>query len=102
MKIWTMDGCSYNCVQLVHKLSIPDILTYHNLFSLQPQSLKKQWLLDYFQMNTQSSSETNHSVCGQPVCYQVWLSILGISQSYYYKVRSLFKSGIVKRNTQVS
>lgn len=98
--VWKMDGCKNNCVQLVHKLSIVDILTYHHQFSELPKNSKKQWILDFLKMNT-SSDETAYSICGKQVCFQVWLTILGLSQSYFYKVRSLFRCGIVNAHLKV-
>lgn len=92
-----MDGCKKNCAQLVHKLSVIDILKFHEMYTT---SVKKQWLLDYFAMNS-SGPEIFYSICGKSVCFEVWLSVLGISQSYYYKVKSLFKDGVVKLNSEV-
>ena len=100
-----MNGCSVNCVQLVHKLAVVDILIYHELFSQLPKSSKKQWVLDYLKMNTptgSSNEETRFNICGQTVCNQVWLGILGLSQSYYYKVRALFRNGVVNVTMEVS
>lgn len=110
MKIWNMDGCSSKCIQSVHKLGIYDILTYHDIFAQLPKSVKGQWLLDFFRMNTSrvshdlenSTCTTNYIVCGKSVCFEVWMSILGVSQSYYYKSYSLFKSGVLKAHTEVS
>lgn len=102
MEIWNMNGCTTKCIQNVHKLSIIDLLTYHELFSLLPKAAKRQWLLDYFHMNTsRGMSITNYSICGQSVCKLGWINTLGLSQSYYYKVFSLFKSGVRKANIEV-
>lgn len=96
-----MDGCNDSCVQRLHNISIPDIISYHNLFTELPRYGKKQWLLDYFKMNTSVNGETIYSICGHPVCFQVWLNTLGLSQSYFYKIRSMFKSGILQGNSEV-
>lgn len=97
MNVWRMDGCNKSCVQVVHQLSISDVLKFHDIYTNTPKSMKKQWLLNYFHINT-SGSETSYSICGKSVCFEVWLSTLGICQSYYYKVRAMFTSGVVKLN----
>jgi hypothetical protein len=48
---------------------------------------KDQWLLNYFHIDT-SGSGTSYSICGKPVCFEVWLSTLGLCQLYFYKVKS--------------
>ena len=99
--ILKMDGCGSRCAQQIHSLKIQDIISYHSLFHDLPTHGKKQWLLDYFKMNTPSSGETIYLVCGQPVCFPIWVNTLGLSRSYYYKIYSLFKSGIIRGNSEV-
>lgn len=98
--MWKTNGCRNNCAQLVHQLSVADIIKYHDIYIQIPRSVKKQWLLNFFHFNT-SGLETSYSVGGKPVCFEVWLSTTGICQSYYYKVKSIFKSGVVKLSSHV-
>ena len=91
-----MNGCGERCAATKHFLSPTDILRYHEHFSGLPQMAKKQWILDYFIMT--SSGEAEHFdtpllICGKSVCQPLWLSTLGISQSHFYSVRTLFLQG---------
>lgn len=91
-----MNGCGEKCAVAKHYLSPTDILRYHGHFTGLSSVAKKQWLLDYFIMT--SSGEAEHMatpllICGKSVCLPLWLATLGISQSHYFRVRSLFLQG---------
>lgn len=99
-----VNGCGEDCAVTKHHLDIADTLRYHEHFDSHTQTAKKQWVLDYLVMNSSGEGEqhTIHFlVCGKPVCLTVWLATLGVSQSYFYGVRSLFLRGHKQLISQV-
>ena len=57
---------------------------------------EKQWLLDYFIMNSSAQSkqaELTYMICGKSVCFKLWVATLDISNSYFYSVKRLFLNG---------
>ena len=99
-----MNGCGEKCATRTHNLSPIDTLRYHEHFDSLSQMAKKQWLLDYFIMTSSSKEEQIDMpllICGKEVCLPLWLATLGISQSYYYSVRTLFLRGHKRLVSQV-
>ena len=96
LEVLHMNGCGEQCASTKHHLSPTDALRYHEHFDSLSQMAKKQWLLDYFIMTSSGKGkelDIPHLVCGKEVCLPLWLATLGISQSYYYSVRTLFLRG---------
>ena len=92
LAVASMTGCCESCCSEKHDLSPMDILQSHEHVSGLSSASKKQWLLDYFWMNS-SGTDTRLLVCGRTVCLPLWLATLDISMSQYYSVRSLFQKG---------
>ena len=96
LEVANMNGCGERCAVTKHFLYPTDILRYHEHFTSLPQMTRKQWLLDYFIMTSSGEPEgldTPLLICGKSVCLPLWLNTLGISQSYFYSVRTLFLQG---------
>ncbi len=96
LEVMQMNSCGENCAIQKHHLSPTDILKYHEHFDSLSQMAKKQWLLDYLIMNSSGEGEQLDIpllICGKGVCLTLWLATLGISQSYFYGVRTLFLRG---------
>ena len=96
LTVLCLDGCSAQCATAAHHLLPTDILRYHEHFTGLSPFAKKQWLLDYFVMNSSGTGEQleiPYYICGKRVCFQLWIKTLGISQSHFYNVRSLFLKG---------
>lgn len=94
--VMTVNGCGESCASKIHNLSPVDVLRYHDHFDSLSQLAKKQWMLDYFIMTSSGEGEQREIpflICGKAVCLQLWIATLGISQSYYYSVRTLFLRG---------
>ena len=99
-----MNGCGAACATTKHMLSPVDILRYNGHFSELSSISKKQWLLDYFIMNSSTEGdelETPYLICGKPVCLSLWVATLNISLSHFYHMRSLFRQGHVSIVIQV-
>ena len=91
-----MHGCSIKCATTTHHLLPTDVLRYHEHFAALSQVAKKQWLLDYFIMNSSVQSkqaELAYMICGKSVCFKLWVATLDISNSYFYSVKRLFLNG---------
>lgn len=93
LEVARMSGCGECCATTRHHLDPLDILRYHNHFASLSTITKKQWVLDYFIMNSSCESETPYFICGKVVCLSLWVATLDISLSYFYNVRSLYQQG---------
>ena len=93
--ILKMNGCSQNCATKVHMINEYDILIAHSQFSsksIQEQSL---WIIQYFDTHCPSSSngekdikKMSFYIQGRVVCLPIWLQILAISTSRFYRIRN--------------
>lgn len=89
-----VNGCAESCATSKHNLTHIDLLRYHSHYSTLPSAAaKKQWLLDYFIMNSSPTSEVSYFICGKSVCQTLWIAALGISSAHFYRVRSMFRQG---------
>ena len=85
------DGCSRQYCHNVHGVSVLDILTYNAYLNQLPKPARRKWLLDYITTHSSVSSEKlpeiSFFVCGKAVCEVIWIATLGISSSFFYRIR---------------
>lgn len=98
LHVLSLNGCSPSCASCVHNLQPGDIQFFHIHFNSCCHSSQNQWLLEYFNANCSRHSQRdlhNYIICGKPVCQKVWLSVLGLSSTRYYRIHSLYMEGKV-------
>ena len=99
-----MHGCSRQCCHNVHGVSALDILTYNAYFNQLPKPARRKWLLDYITTHSSVSSEKlpeiSFFVCGKAVCQVIWIATLGISSSFFYRIRQKAFSGSISIVTE--
>ena len=102
LHVLSLDGCNPSCTTHVHNLQPGEIQFFHTHFASRCHSSQNQWLLEYFNSNCSRDSHSKaHSyiICGKPVCQKVWLSVLGLSLTRYYRIHSLYMEGKVMVET---
>lgn len=96
LSILAMKGCSEGCATSVHSLQPGEILFFHGNFSARTIHQQNQWLLEYLNSNgSHEDMRFSFVVCGKLVCLPLWLSILGVSQRRFYRLRGEFMAGKV-------
>ena len=98
--IHDMNGCSRQCCQNTHNLSVLDIMQYRAYFNELPKNAKCKWILDFIATHSsyQAASklpDISYTICGKKVCQNVWIATLGISSSFFYCIRKKFLNGSV-------
>ena len=98
--IHDMNGCSRQCCQNTHNLSVLDIMQYRAYFNELPKNAKRKWILDFIATHSsyQAASklpDISYTICGKKVCQNVWIATLGISSSFFYCIRKKFLNGSV-------
>ncbi|XP_065895157.1 uncharacterized protein [Dysidea avara] len=92
-----LNGCKEKCATTQHGLTEYDILSDHCGFDGKTQPEQNNWISQYFGTHCPSSSDgskdiknTLYIVRGKPVCLKVWLAVLSLSTSRFYRLRQLF------------
>ena len=93
-----LNGCKEKCATTQHGLTEYDILSDHCGFDGKTQPEQNNWISQYFGTHCPSSSSdgskdiknTLYIVRGKPVCLKVWLAVLSLSASRFYRLRQLF------------
>ncbi len=90
-----LNGCSPNCTTAVHGLTELDVLRAHSLFSNKNTQEQNKWILEYFNTHCPSDPSSGEKlpknlayvVGGKNVCISVWLQVLPLSLSRFYRLR---------------
>ncbi len=99
--VMKMSGCSEECcVTTVHGLTELDILCAHSNFSDMSANEQNTWIIQYLcthcQMNEDSQDKdtkgVQYIITGKSVCQSVWLGVLGLSLSRFYRLRKEFEA----------
>ena len=91
------NGCIVNCAKTLHQLNDYEILSAHTQFSTLSGQQKNVWLAKYFTFNCPRDADgqkdikkIQYLIHGKEVCLSLWLEILSLSSSRYYRVRKDF------------
>lgn len=96
--VMRMQCCSAESASSVHNLLPGEIGFFNANFNSRSHHSQNQWMLEYLNSNCSRHSESpsfSFIVCGKPVCQQLWLSVLNVSQARFYRIRSLYLEGKV-------
>lgn len=92
--ILEMTGCAELCATKVHNLTEFDILRAHHYFDNKTLKEQNQWIIEYFTSHCPSSATGENDVKsityviqGRSVCMKVWLEVLSVSSSRFYRLR---------------
>jgi len=95
--ILSFNGCTAECAKRCHQLNEYEILNAHAMFSALSGQQKNMWLVNYFSfhcprdINGQKDIKSmQFQVHGKEVCHNLWLEILALSTSRFYRVRKDF------------
>lgn len=97
--VLSMSGCGQNCAATIHNIGEFDILSYHYYFTQLPKTAKKQWILDYLHTHSTSDGDITFIISGKQVCQDIWIATLGVSVSWFYKIRQLSLKGSLRMVT---
>ena len=98
LHILNMECCSSEPAYQAHGLTPGEVGFFHSNFSCRSNTGQNQWILEYMNSNCSRLGEVpsfRFVVCGKIVCQKLWLSILNVSHSRFYRVRSLYLDGMV-------
>ena len=92
-------GCLEKCVTDIHCLNEYNILSAHDQFTSKSFSDQNLWIIQYFESHCPCSSNgdkdlkaISYIIQGKEICCNMWLEILGISQSRFYRLRNDFST----------
>lgn len=115
LRVMQTAGCAERCVTTVHELSELDVLSAHAQFDVKSPQEQNQWILEYFLSHCpcdadgiRDAKNITYIVAGRTVCLNIWLRILSISVSRYYRLRRDFlengggSSQVAKRSRSLS
>ena len=92
-----LDGCTQNCAITQHMLNEHSILSAHSQFSNKSTQEQNAWIIEYF--NSHCPFDVNgmrdfkslkYTIHGRQVCLTIWLEVLSISHSRFYRLRTDF------------
>ena len=93
------NGCSEKCATDIHCLNEYSILSAHDQFASKSISDQNLWIIQYFESHCPCSSDgekdvkaISYFIQGKEICLNMWLEILGISQSRFYRLRNEFST----------
>ena len=96
-RVMQTEGCAQECVTRVHGLSELDVLYAHSQFEARTPQEQNQWILDYFmshcpvdEAGARDPKNITYIIAGRTVCLNIWLRVLAISVSRYYRLRQEF------------
>ena len=98
LRVVDMNCCSTEQAQQAHLITPGEIGFFHKNFNSRSHLSQNQWIIDYMNSNCSRHCDVpsfNFIVCGKPVCQKLWLSILNVSLSRFYRLRSLYLDGKV-------
>ena len=93
--VFELNGCSPKCASSVHGLTEFEVLRAHSLFSDKSTQEQNKWILEYFNTHCPSDRSTGdktpkdltYVIGGKVVCMNVWLQVLPLSLSRFYRLR---------------
>lgn len=95
--ILKFNGCAPECAKTLHQLNEHEILNAHAIFSALSGQQKNEWLAKYFIFHCPCDSNGKKDVKniqflihGKEVCNSLWLEVLSLSASRFYRVRKDF------------
>ena len=90
-------GCGDNCAKETHGLNEYEILSAHSQIASLTNREKNVWLLNYFSLQCPRNSNGEkdikkilYVIYGKEVCFELWIEILSLSTSRYYRIRKSF------------
>ena len=90
-------SCADNCAKEIHGLNEYEILNAHAHVTSLTNHEKNMWLLQYFLLQcprTENGEKDlkgmQYIIHGKEVCFDLWLEILSLSGTRYYRVRKAF------------
>lgn len=93
-KVLGTAGCKENCATEVHGLTVLDILCAHSQFTSKSTQEQNEWILSYISSHSPYDANgipdvkgVTFIIAGSNVCLDIWLSILSLSTSRYYRLR---------------
>jgi len=96
-KIENMNGCGPQCALKIHGLTNHDILRAHSHFTNRTLKEQNTWVIQYLADNCPYNVEGEqdvkglaYTVQGKSVCQKLWLEILSLSSSRFYRLRQYF------------
>ena len=103
ISIWSVsnvlnfNGCKEKRALKEHKLTEYDILSYHCAFDSKTSGDQNEWLIQYFAIHcpltTDGSKDIKNIVYivkGKIVCFKLWLEVLSVGMSRFYRLRRQF------------
>lgn len=90
-------GCTDQCAKKLHGLNEYEILSAHSQIASLTNHDKNVWLLQYFLLqcpcNPNGEKDLKripYVIHGKEVCFDLWMEILSLTMSRYYRVRREF------------
>jgi len=91
------NGCSDMCAIMVHGLTNYDVLRAHYHFENKTQREQNNWVIQYLSMHCPYNSTGEKDlknmifrIQGKSVCMKLWLEVLALSISRFYRLRQDF------------
>lgn len=95
--VLNLDGCTRNCAITAHMLNEHSILSAHSQFSNKSLQEQNVWVIEYFKSHcpfdvngVRDFKSLEYTIHGRQVCLNIWLEVLSISHSRYYRLRADF------------
>ena len=92
--VMQIDGCSDNCMRKLHGLTEFDVLCAHSRFDAMSNQEQNKWILEYLithcPIGYKDPKLVPFCVTGKSICLNVWLAVLPVSLSRYYRLRQDF------------
>lgn len=95
--VLALNGCGENCALKIHLLNEHSILSAHHQFLNKTTQEQNNWIIEYFNSNcpcdpsgTRDIRNVEYTIHGRKVCLGVWLQVLSLSLSRFYRLRAGF------------
>ena len=95
--VMQIDSCSDNCIRKLHGLTEFEVLFAHSRFDATSNQEQNKWILEYLITHCPIDSSGYKGpklvpffVTGKSVCLNVWLAVLPVSLSCFYRLRQDF------------
>lgn len=91
------NGCGDICAIRIHELTSHDVLNAHCYFENKTQREQNDWLIQYFSVHCPHKGNREKDfknvpfiIQGKLVCMKLWLVVLSLSTSRFYRLRQDF------------
>ncbi|XP_065906896.1 uncharacterized protein [Dysidea avara] len=95
--VLNFNGCKEKCALKEHELTEYDALSYHCAFDSKTSVDQNEWLIQYFATHCPLTTDglkdiknIVYIVKGKIVCFKLWLEVLSVSMSRFYRLRRQF------------